>query len=102
MIENYRIIFQTFSEHLQLMFKDLYHEGRYADVTLVSEDNIEFKAHKIVLSAFSPVLKAIIDNQQVTEGKPSIDMKAIQSSELELILQFMYLGEGKVNGIEQF
>ena len=101
MIENYNIIFQTFSEHLQLMLKDLYHEGRYADVTLVSEDKIEFKAHKIVLSAFSPVLKTIIDNQE-TEEKPSIDVKAIQSGELESILQFMYLGASKVHGIGQF
>ena len=52
----------TFSEHLQLMFKDLYQEGRHTDVTLVSDDQTQFKAHKIVLSACSPVFKKIIDS----------------------------------------
>ena len=51
MAEKYTLNWDTFSEHLQLMFKDLYQEGRYTDVTLVSDDQTQFKAHKIVLSA---------------------------------------------------
>ena len=50
----------TFSEHLQLMFKELYEEGKHSDVTLVCDDKTQFKAHKIVLSACSPVLKKVI------------------------------------------
>ena len=51
MAENYTLNWQTFPDHLKLMIKDLYQEGRYADVTLVSDDQTQFKAHKIVLSA---------------------------------------------------
>ena len=43
------------------MFKDIYQEEKYLDVTLVSDDQTQFKAHKIVLSACSPVFKYIID-----------------------------------------
>ena len=51
MSEKYTLNWQTFSDHLKLMFKDIYREGRYTDVTLVSDDKTQFKAHKIVLSA---------------------------------------------------
>ena len=54
MAENYTLHWKTFSEHLQSIFKDLYQEGRFADVTQVSNDQTQFKAHKIVLSACSP------------------------------------------------
>ena len=93
MAEKYTLNWHTFSEHLQLMFKDLYQEGRYSDVTLVSDDQTQFKAHKIVLSACSPVFKKIIDSNP--SQHPLIYLRGIQSYEMESILQFMYLGEGK-------
>ena len=57
MAEKYTLNWNTFSDHLQLMFKDLYEEDKYFDVTLVSDDHTQLKAHKIVLSACSPVFK---------------------------------------------
>ena len=53
MTEKYTINWQTFSDYFKLIFKDIYQVGRYLDVTLVSDDQIQFKAHKIVLSACS-------------------------------------------------
>ena len=82
------------SENLQLMLKNLYQDGRYSNINLVSDDQIQFKAHKMVLSACSPVFKKIIDN--IPSEQPMIYLRGIQSSELESILQFMYLGEAKV------
>ena len=93
MSEKYTLNWERFSEHHQLMFKDLYQEGRYADVTLVSDDQTLFKAHKIVLSACSPVFQKIIDSNPMQH--PLIYLRGIQSHELESILQFIYLGEGK-------
>ena len=93
MLEKFTLNWHTFSEHLQLMFKELYQEERYADVTLVSDDQTQFKAHKIVLSACSPVFKKIIDNNP--SQHPLIYLRGVQSYEMESILQFMYLGEGK-------
>ena len=81
------IKWQTFAEHLQVMFKDLYEEERHSDVTLVSDDQTQFKAHKIVLSACSPVFKKIIDNNP--SQHPLIYLRGIQSYELESLLQFI-------------
>ena len=93
MAEKYTLNWHTFSEHLKLTFKDLYQDGKYSDVTLVSDDQTQFKAHKIVLSACSPVFKKIIDSNP--SQHPLIYLRGIQSYEMESILQFMYLGEGK-------
>merc|ERR1719347_990140 len=93
MAEKYTLKWFSFSDHLKLMFKDLYQQGRYADVTLVSDDQTQFKAHKIVLSACSPVFKKIIESNP--SQQPLIYLRGIQSYEMESILQFMYLGEGK-------
>ena len=102
MAEKYTLNWDTFSEHLQLMFKDLYQEGRYTDVTLVSDDQTQFKAHKIVLSACSPVFKTIIDSNP--SQHPLIYLRGIQSYEMESISQFMYLGETRfyIKRMEEF
>ena len=75
------------------MFKDLHEERKHSDVTLVCDDQTQLKAHKIVLRACSPVLKKIIDDNP--SQHPLIYLRGIQSYEMESILQFMYLGEGR-------
>ena len=80
MTENISLKWQAFFEHIQLMFKDLYEEGKYSDVTLVCDDQTQFKAHKIVLRACSPVLKKIIDNNP--SQHPLIYLRGIQSYEM--------------------
>ena len=82
MAEKFTLNWHTFSEHLQLMFKELYQEERYADVTLVSDDHTQFKAHKMVLSACSPVFKKIIDSNR--SQHPLIYLRGIQSCETVL------------------
>merc|ERR1711981_1068625 len=93
MADRYNLNWYTFSEHLHLIFKELYEEGKHSDVTLVCDDQAQFKAHKIVLSACSGVFKKIIDNNP--SQHPLIYLRGIQSYEMESILQFMYLGEGR-------
>ena len=80
----------TFPTHLIKTFKDLVTEGHFADVTLVGDDQIPMKAHKIVLSASSPVLKHHLIND--TQDHPVIYLRTKQP-ELLSILQFMYFGE---------
>ena len=83
MAEKYTLNWSTFTDNLQLMVKDLYKEGKNSDVTLVCEDQTQFKAHKIILSASSPVFKKIIDNNPGQH--PLIYLRGIQSYEMESI-----------------
>ena len=57
------------------MFKDIYQKGRYSDVTLVSDDQTQFNAYKIILSACSPVFKKIIDNSPGQHPQDYTDIK---------------------------
>ena len=66
------------------------YSNELTDVTLVSDDKKQFKAHKIVLSASSPVFKSIISDNL---SSPIIYLRGIQSYEIESILQFIYLGQ---------
>ena len=95
MMESLNLNWNAFPKHLKLMSKELYEEEKYFDVTLVSDDQYQFKAHKIILSACSRVFRNIIDCNPTQSSL--IYLRGVQSQELEPILQFMYLGEGKLS-----
>ena len=81
----------TYSAALREMLKELYTTLDYADVSIITEERKEFKAHKHILSFCSPVFKDILSITK--EQCPIIYLRGIQQSEMESILQFIYLGE---------
>ena len=87
--EKYNLSWQSFSDHLLEMLHHLMISNEFTDVTLVSEDKQHFKAHKVVLSASSQVFKSIVNDLV----NPLIYLRGVQSTEVESILQFIYLGE---------
>ena len=80
----------TYGNHLTDTFKKLFSSHSYADVTLVSDDNQQMKAHKFILSACSPILDAML----TTNPHPHtlLYMRGIKLLELQAIVEFMYLG----------
>ena len=85
---------KSFPDHLVELFRELGEKGNFADVTLVSDDHIQTRAHKVVLSACSPVLKSLLVNNFHTN--PMLYMRGIQQTELQGILKFMYYGETQI------
>ena len=65
------------------------------DVTLVSDDKTPFQAHKVLISAFSPVLKDLL--QENPHPHPLIYLSGVDHRELQQFLQFLYLGEAKLD-----
>ena len=93
--EDYHITWHTYSDHLKEMMSDLRTFGSYTDVTLISDDKKQSKAHRTILSACSPVLKNILQiNSQ--DSDCTIYLKGIHHLEVESILQFIYHGEAKL------
>ena len=86
----YNIEWNSYSDHLKEMLHYMLKSNYLTDVTLVCDDKRQFKAHKIVLSACSSVFKDIINN--LPETSSVIYLRGIQHSEMESILEFMYLG----------
>ena len=92
--EKYTLTWHTYPEHLRDIMKDMMTSDSFTDVTLISDDKKQIKAHRNILSACSPVFKNILEmNGQ--NNHPVIYLRGIQYSEIESILQFIYLGEAK-------
>ena len=85
---------KIFDTHISSSLNDLYPKGKFTDVTLVSDDQIQFEAHKFVLSACSPVVKNLLLNNP--HSHPLIYLRGVMHQELKSILEFMYLGEVKI------
>ena len=99
--EKCNLTWHNHSDYLRGMLQSMFKINYQTDVTLVCDNKKYYEAHKIVLSAFSPVMKDIIDNYG-QEKKPIIYLKGIQHQEIESLLEFIYLGEatfylGRIN-----
>ena len=93
--EKYSLTWKAYSDHLRDMMKELMMNDDFADVTLVTEDKKIVRAHKNILSACSSVFKDILKLEQ--SAKQIIYLRGIQFSEMESIMQFIYLGEATFN-----
>ena len=80
-----------FMANVTSAFKDLRNEQHLADVTLATEDDQVLKAHKVVLSSFSPFFKNLLKLHQ--HPHPLIYMKGVKAHNLQAVLDFMYYGE---------
>ena len=81
----------SFGNHLTQMLHNMMKSSDLTDVTLITDDRIKFNAHKVVLSATSPVLKEIIHDSGL--GNMVIFLKSVGSKELKNILEFIYDGQ---------
>ena len=89
--EKYSLTWDTYSGHLKSMMKELMVNEDFSDVTLVTEDKKQIKANINILSACSPVFKDTLKKDK--NSNTIMYLRGIQFSELESIMQFIYLGE---------
>ena len=89
--ENYSLKWHAYSDHLKTMMKEMMMNEDFSDVTLVTEDKKHIKANINILSACSPVFKDILKKEKNTN--PILYLRGIQYTEMESIMQFIYLGE---------
>ena len=91
---NYHLKWKYLISNQKSSLSEIFKEKSFSDVTLVSDDQIPFPAHRYVLSAFSPVLKNILLNNP--HSHPLIFLRGVNHQELDSILQFIYLGKASV------
>ena len=89
--EKYSLTWHTYSDHLKSMMKELMTNEDFADVTLVTEDKKQIKANISILRACSPVFKDILKKEK--NSNTLMYLRGIQYSDMESIMQFIYLGE---------
>ena len=89
-----------FSGHLETLLADMMSIDKFKDVTLVCGDDTEVLAHKVVLNASSQVFRNIFQNPEYVNPKFQVEendqaiiyLEGIGKTEMNLLLQFMYLG----------
>merc|ERR1719318_2529148 len=88
--------FARFKNHISETLDESFLFSRLTDVTLVSDDNKHFPAHKMVLCASSPVLGDILQNHPRQET--FIYFKEVENKVLQALLDYMYQGSVSVSG----
>ena len=89
--EKYNVTWHSYTDHLKSMMKELMMSEDFSDVTLVTEDKKQIRAHINILSACSPVFKDILKKDR--NSSPIKYLRGVKYLELESIMQFIYLGE---------
>ena len=92
--ENHKLTWHTYPDHLKDMMQEMMTRGDFTDVTLVSHDMTQTKAHRNILSICSPIFKTILEIN--SDNHPVIYLRGIGHSEIEAILHFLYMGEVNV------
>ena len=84
----------SFATNAQNTFKQLWQDQDFADVTLATEDGHQIRAHKIILSSNSNVLKKVL--LQNPHPNPLIYLRGIKHHNLEQVVSFIYHGQCQV------
>ena len=83
-----------FQENLRSSFKLLRQDTDFVDVTLVCEDGQKAEAHMVILASSSPILMDIL--RKSMQLKTLIYMRGTKWKDLVAVLDFIYIGEAKV------
>ena len=67
-------------------------QDHLCDVTLVTNDNSDFKAHRNVLSAASPFFCKLLESDMKENREGIIRFEEISGSIMEDVLEFIYTG----------
>ena len=92
--EKFLLKWEEFCNNAASSFRDLQEDTDFTDVTLASSDGQTVRAHKVVLSSCSPVLKSMLVKN--SRASPLLYLRGVTLSQLETILNFCYLGQVEV------
>ena len=82
-----------FQENILSAFKDLRLEKEFTDVTLACEDGKQIEAHKIVLTASSPLFKSLLKANK--HQHPLVYMRGVKSDDLHAIQIYFFFSATK-------
>ena len=83
-----------FLANVSRSFSNLHGDDLFTDVTLVSDDNKQIGAHKLILSAGSEFFRNILADK--SHVHPMLCLDGVNSEELNMIIRYLYVGEVSV------
>ena len=94
MSEKFQLKWNDFQHSVSQSFRSLREEEDFFDVTLVSDDEKQVQAHKLVLSACSDFFKSILKRN--SHSHPLLYLSGVDSKSLGFVLDYIYHGEVQV------
>ena len=94
MSEIFSLKWNDFQSVVSQSFSVLRQEQDFYDVTLVSEDETQIQAHKLVLSACSSFFKSILKKN--SHSHPLLYLSGVDSKSLGFVLDYIYQGEVQI------
>ena len=91
-----------FERNIPLLIRQLRSDESFVDVTLVSSDGKQHQAHQVILASSSDFFRDILKNNN--HPKPFIYMKGVNQKYLNLLVDYLYLGQCQVDSdsLEEF
>ena len=93
-MEKFCLKWNDFQLNASKSFGVLRREKDFFDVTLVSDDEVQVSAHKVVLSACSSFFKSILKNNP--HSHPLLYLGGVSSENLSFIMDYIYQGEVQI------
>lgn len=76
------------SEYISSLFRN----DQFSDVKLIFSDGFRIPAHRVILSIYSPVFRAMMSTQMIEAVDREISIVDIDPKILELLIRYMYTG----------
>ena len=96
MTEKFCLKWNDFHSNVSKSFGLFRHEDYLHDVTLVSDDNKQVSAHKLVLSSCSEYFKSIFKHNSKPNVHPLLCLDGITAEDLKNIMDYIYNGEVQI------
>ena len=93
-MDKFNLKWNDFQASVSQTFSSLRKEKELCDVTLVSDDEVQVPAHKLILSASSSFFKSIFKNN--THPHTLIYLSGVDSTSLEFLMDYIYQGEVQI------
>ena len=94
--EKFCLKWNEYENNISATFKALRGDDDFADVTLVSDENLQLEVHKIILAASSPFFSSLLRKNKRDDVHPLIYLRGVKDKELKTVVDFMYHGEVNV------
>ena len=92
--EKFCLKWNDFQQNIASSYKELRNNLDFSDVTLVCEDNQQFEAHRIILSACSPFFRNVL--KKTKHSHPMIYMRGLKTKDIVAMVDFIYHGETNI------
>ena len=94
--EDFCLNWNDFTKNVIASFRELRRDQEFADVTLACGDGQTIEAHRVVLTSGSLLFQNLLRQNYSRASHPLIYMRGLKTSDLNLIVDFLYQGEVNV------